>query len=78
MVLTVAQIKKRNQITVIKISTAQQVRVRSEPVIVSQRVRVTVRVVVRSGGRIDDVLGGDGTDASQGDDGHQEEHLQNR
>lgn len=50
-------------------STTQQVRVTSESVVVRQRVGVTVGVVESVGDRVDDQLGGGGTDASQGD-GH--------
>lgn len=50
-------------------STTQQVRVTSESVVVGQRVGVTVGVVESVGDRVDDQLGGGGTDTSQGD-GH--------
>jgi len=56
-------------------STAQQVRVSSESVVVRQRVGVPVGVVVTGDGRVDDQLGGGGTGTSQGDDSHQEEYL---
>jgi len=61
-------------------STAQEVWVSTKPVVVSQGVGVSVGIVIGSDDRswrVDDVLGGGGTNASQCD-GYQEKDLKRK